>query len=129
MPDASVVRDGGVLDGSDIPEAAPLPHSDINVNVDPAVSSGATMRNPTKRGETSKVMREYDKDDDGTYTYDEVYAMASDFRKETKKRRLATKFALAMSLVVCLIVGLNAGLTAAIVYISKDFKVELVVSK
>ena len=49
--------------------------------------------------------------------------MASDFIKEKKTRRLATKAAIAMGVVILLVVGLNAGLTAAIVFLSKDVKV------
>ena len=50
--------------------------------------------------------------------------MASDFIKEKKTRRLATKAVIAMGVVVLLVVGLNAGLTAAIVFISKDTEVD-----
>ena len=50
--------------------------------------------------------------------------MASDFIKEKKTRRLATKAVIAMGVVVLLVVGLNAGLTAAIVFLSRDTEVD-----
>ena len=53
----------------------------------------------------------------------QVHAMATDFIKEKKTRRLATKAAIAMGVLILLVVGLNAGLTAAIVFLSKDVKV------
>jgi len=65
-----------------------------------------------------------DQDGDGKFSRDEVRAMASDFIKEKKTRRRATKAVIAMSVVVLLVVGLNAGLTAAIVFISKDTEVD-----
>ena len=71
----------------------------------------------------TKVMRQYDKDGDGKFSKDEVHAMAADFIKEKKTRRLATKAAIAMGVLILLVVGLNAGLTAAIVFLSKDLKV------
>ena len=49
--------------------------------------------------------------------------MATDFIKEKKTRRLATKAAIAMGVLILLVVGLNAGLTAAIVFLSKDVQV------
>ena len=73
---------------------------------------------------TSKVMYGYDRDGDGKFSRDEVHAMAADFMKEKKTRRLATKAAIAMGVVILLVVGLNAGLTAAIVYLSKDVQVK-----
>ena len=74
------------------------------------------------RGPTA-LMRGYDRDGDGNFSRDEVRAMASDFVKEKKTRRLATKAAIVMGLLVLLAIGLNAGLTAAIVFLSKDLKV------
>ena len=74
------------------------------------------------RGPTA-MMRGYDRDGDGNFSRDEVRAMAADFIKEKKTRRLATKAAIAMGLLILLVVGLNAGLTAAIVFLSKDLKV------
>ena len=74
------------------------------------------------RGPTA-MMRGYDRDGDGNFSRDEVRAMASDFVKEKKTRRLATKAAIVMGLLVLLAIGLNAGLTAAIVFLSKDLKV------
>ena len=71
----------------------------------------------------SNVMSSYDKDGDGKFSKDEVHAMAADFIKEKKTRRLATKAAIAMGVLILLVVGLNAGLTAAIVFLSKDVKV------
>ena len=73
--------------------------------------------------EATKVMRQYDKDGDGKFSKDEVHAMAANFIKEKKTRRLATKAAIAMGVLILLVVGLNAGLTAAIVFLSKDVKV------
>ena len=70
----------------------------------------------------TKVMRQYDKDGDGKFSKDEVHAMAADFIKEKKTRRLATKAAIAIGVLMLLVVGLNAGLTAAIVFLSKDAK-------
>ena len=74
------------------------------------------------RGPTA-MMRGYDRDGDGNFSRDEVRAMASDFVKEKKTRRLATKAAIVMGLLVLLAIGLNAGLTAAIVFLSKELKV------
>ena len=74
------------------------------------------------RGPTA-MMRGYDLDGDGKFSRDEVHAMAADFMKEKKTRRLATKAAIAMGVIILLVVGLNAGLTAAIVFLSKDVKV------
>ena len=74
------------------------------------------------RGPTA-MMRGYDRDGDGNFSRDEVRAMAVDFIKEKKSRRVATKAAIAMGLTLLLVVGLNAGLTAAIVFLSKDLKV------
>jgi hypothetical protein len=71
----------------------------------------------------TKVMRSYDRDGDGKFSQNEVHAMARDFIKEKKTRRLATKAAIAMAVLILLTVGLNAGLTAAIVFLSKDLKV------
>ena len=73
--------------------------------------------------QTSRVMSGYDRDGDGKFSRDEVRAMAADFIKEKKTRRLATKAAIAMGVVIILVVGLNAGLTTAIVFLSKDIKV------
>ena len=53
----------------------------------------------------------------------QVHAMAADFIKEKKTRRLATKAAIAMGVLILLVLGLNAGLTAAIVFLSKDVQV------
>ena len=72
---------------------------------------------------TSRMMHSYDRDGDGKFSRDEVRAMAADFIKEKKTRRMATKAAIAMGLIILLVVGLNAGLTAAIVFLSKDVKV------
>ena len=74
------------------------------------------------RGPTA-IMRGYDRDGDGKFSESEVRAMATDFIKEKKTRRLATKAAIAMGVLILLVVGLNAGLTAAIVFLSKDVKV------
>ena len=71
----------------------------------------------------TNVMRSYDTDGDGKFSQDEVHAMAADFIKEKKTRRLATKAAIAMGVIILLVVALNAGLTAAIVFLSKDVKV------
>ena len=73
--------------------------------------------------EATKVMRKYDQDGDGKCTQDEMHAMALDYVKEKKTRRLATKAAIAMGVVILLVVCLNAGLTAAIVFLSKDVQV------
>ena len=78
-------------------------------------------RRPSK---ATKVMDSYDEDGDGNFSRDEVHAMASDFVKEKKTRRLATKAAIAMGMVIILVVGLNAGLTAAIVFLSRDTEVD-----
>ena len=75
------------------------------------------------RGPTA-MMRGYDRDGDGNFSRDEVRAMAADFIKEKKTRRLATKAVIAMGVVVLLIIGLNAGLTAAIVFLSRDTEVD-----
>ena len=70
--------------------------------------------------EPTEMMRGYDRDGDGNFSRDEVRAMAVDFIKEKKSRRVATKVAIAMGLTLLLVVGMNAGLTAAIVFLSKD---------
>ena len=75
------------------------------------------------RGPTA-MMRGYDHDGDGKFSEGEVRAMAADFIKEKKTRRLATKAAIAMGVVILLVVGLNAGLTAAIVFLSRDTEVD-----
>ena len=67
-------------------------------------------------------MRKYDQDGDGKCTQDEMRAMALDYVKEKKTRRLATKAAIAMGVLILLVVCMNAGLTAAIVFLSKDVK-------
>ena len=72
--------------------------------------------------EANKVMRAYDQSVDGTDAQDRMHAMALDYVKEKKTRRLATKAAIAMGVIILLVVGLNAGLTAAIVFLSKDVK-------
>ena len=75
------------------------------------------------RGPTA-MMRGYDRDGDGNFSRDEVRAMAADFIKEKKTRRLATKAAIVMGLIILLVVGLNAGLTAAIAFLSRDTEVD-----
>ena len=73
--------------------------------------------------DSMKELRKYDRDGDGKFSRDEMRAIAADFIKEKKTRRLATKAAIVMGLLVLLAIGLNAGLTAAIVFLSKDLKV------
>ena len=60
--------------------------------------------------EANKVMRAYDQSVDGTDAQDRMHAMALDYVKEKKTRRLATKAAIAMGVIILLVVGLNAGL-------------------
>ena len=73
---------------------------------------------------TSRVMHSYDRDGDGKFSREEVRAMAADFIKEKKTRRLATKAVIAMGVIILLVVGLNAGLTAAVVLLSRDTEVD-----
>ena len=73
--------------------------------------------------DSMKELRKYDRDGDGKFSRDEMRAIAADFIKEKKTRRLATKAAIVMGVLILLVVAMNAGLTAAIVFLSKDIKV------
>ena len=127
---------------NDFPDEPPMPHSS-RMGLGQLVSSGGTQETDTPASNQAAnslqievepqparsvslatgVMRSYDSDGDGKFSKDEVHAMAVDFIKEKKTRRLATKAAIAMGVLILLVVGLNAGLTAAIVLLSKDLKV------
>ena len=127
---------------NDFPDEPPMPHSS-RMGLGQLVSSGGTQETDTPASNqaanslqievepqparsvslATRVMRSYDSDGDGKFSKDEVHAMAADFIKEKKTRRLATKAAIAMGVLILLVVGLNAGLTAAIVFLSKDVKV------
>ena len=94
-----------------------MPEVEIETSAPKKTVPAGVARGPTA------MMRGYDRDGDGKFSRDEVHAMAADFMKEKKTRRLATKAAIAMGVIILLVVGLNAGLTAAIVFLSKDVKV------
>ena len=94
----------------------------IETNLPAEETSEAAASGRQSYSVVTKVMRQYDKDGDGKFSKDEVHAMAANFIKEKKTRRLATKAAIAIGVLMLLVVGLNAGLTAAIVFLSKDAK-------
>jgi hypothetical protein len=129
-PMCGTLEESGVTSGSTVelkfrgrgggPE--PQATSSLEVEIQTKPASVKSSAPGVARGPTA-MMRGYDRDGDGNFSRDEVRAMAADFMKEKKTRRLATKAAIAMGLLVLLAIGLNAGLTAAIVFLSKDVKV------
>ena len=129
-PMCGTLEESGVTSGSTVelkfrgrgggPE--PQATSSLEVEIQTKPASVKSSAPGVARGPTA-MMRGYDRDGDGNFSRDEVRAMASDFVKEKKTRRLATKAAIVMGLLVLLAIGLNAGLTAAIVFLSKDLKV------
>jgi len=110
-------RGGGLEPQATEPQAT----NSLEVEIETRPTDKTLPANLT-RGPTA-IMRGYDRDGDGKFSESEVRAMATDFIKEKKTRRLATKAAIAMGVLILLVVGLNAGLTAAIVFLSKDVKV------
>ena len=68
----------------------------LEVEVEPQPASVERLSGATK------IMRRYDGDGDGKFSKDEVHAMAVDFIKEKKTRRLATKAAIAMGVLILL---------------------------
>ena len=126
MAAEGIGKEGATLPGPEL-DCEPEPMSRRKATTSATNSLDVTIETNSPADEeasvVTKVMRSYDKDGDGKFSRDEVHAMAGDFIKEKKTRRLATKAAIAMSVLILLVVGLNAGLTAAIVFLSKDLKV------
>ena len=58
--------------------------------------------------EPTEMMRGDDRDGDGNFSRDEVRAMAVDFIKEQRSRRVATKAAIAMGLTLLLVVHVTS---------------------
>jgi len=131
-PMCGTLEESGVTSGSTVElkfrgrGGGPEPQATSSLEVETQTKPASVKKPPAPasvaRGPTA-MMRGYDRDGDGNFSRDEVRAMAADFMKEKKTRRLATKAAIAMGLLVLLAIGLNAGLTAAIVFLSKDVKV------
>ena len=135
-PMCGTLEESGVASGSTVelkfrgrgggPEPQAANSFEVEIETNPPAeetSEAAALGRSSRRSMATKVMRSYDKDGDGKFSKDEVHAMAADFLKEKKTRRLATRAAIAMGVLILLVVGLNAGLTAAIVFLSKDVKV------
>ena len=130
-PIYGMLDESGVVSGSTIElkfrgrGGGPEPQATNSLEVEIQTRPASVEKPPAGvvRGPTA-MMRGYDRDGDGNFSRDEVRAMAADFIKEKKTRRLATKAVIAMGVVILLIIGLNAGLTAAIVFLSRDTEVD-----
>ena len=72
--------------------------------------------------EINSMMKQYDRDGDGTYSIDEVRAMVSVLGQEKKGKKMMTKLACGVFALFLLVLVGNAALTFAVVFLSKDTK-------
>ena len=85
----------------------------------------ANRLSASSREETAaELMHKYDKDKDGSFSIDEVAVIVSDVQKERRAKKNYKKMACLLVAIVLFVLGGNAGLTAAVVYISKEIKVQ-----
>ena len=69
--------------------------------------------------EINSMMKQYDRDGDGTYSIDEVRAMVSVLGQEKKGKKMMTKLACGVFALFLLVLVGNAALTFAVVFLGR----------